>query len=377
MQLVSRLRTYAETLEDLIVQRTQQLQHSRDMLRIVFDHVPDGLLLLDANDTVLAANHTFCHWFVGQHPREVVGQSYAGIWEECERATEGRIEVKRSLPTIGSNIINELVAVSRENRQSLYARNRCLLVDSENEVAHYLERWQDVTEQEGLQQYLLFQERYNSLGRLFLRVTEQVRAPLQHVLATLEQCTVDQKSAEASQAVATIQHEMQQMAHFCGSMYELHEPFDLDWQEVHLNDLLRDIHECLIAPFDPQPMRLKLDLDDRLPVVSGQADALRQMFLGIILRAWNKLAPEQIITLTSYWHAQQRICRIHVHIPNITLTDDEMAHAFEPFHSATIDSIVSGLYISKRIIERHAGHIVMTSATQQGTRIDIAMPAAQ
>jgi K+-sensing histidine kinase KdpD len=376
MQLVNRLRTYTETLEDLIVQRTQQLQHSRDMLRIVFDHVPDGLLLLDADDHVLAANHTFCHWFIGQHPRTVVGQSYASIWEECERASESHIEVKHTLPPIGNNVARELIAVSRKNRQSLYAKNRCLLVDGETDVAHYLERWQDVTEQEGLQQYLLFQERYNSLGRLFLRVTDQVRTPLQHVLDTLERCTDDQQSTDAIQAAASIQQDMQQITSFCISMHDLNESFDLARKEVNLNDLLRGIPKCLIAPFDTQPVRLKLDLDDRLPVVYGQADVLSQMFLGIILRAWNQLAPDQLITLTSYWHAQQRICRVHIHIPAITLTDEEMAHAFEPFHPATIDSIVSGLYISKRIVEGHAGHLVMTSTHQQGTRIDIALPAA-
>jgi signal transduction histidine kinase len=342
----------------------------------VFDHVPDGLLLLDADEIVLAANHTFCQWFIGQHPRTVVGQSYTQIWEQCTYASERHIEVKRSLPPMGNNIIRELVAVSRENRQNLYAKHRCLLVDSEQDVTHYLERWQDVTEQEGLQQYLLFQERYNSLGRLFLRVSEQMRTPLQHVLATLEQCTAGEDSTDAIQTITTIQHEMQQIAHFCINMYDLHEPFNLEWKDVHLNDLLRGISEYVITPFESGPVHLQLDLDDRLPMVYGQPDALRQMFLGIILRAWNTLASEQHITLTSYWHAQQRICRIHVHIPAVTLTDEEMAYAFEPFHPTTINSIVSGLYISKRIVERHAGHIVMTSTLQQGTRIDIAMPAA-
>jgi C4-dicarboxylate-specific signal transduction histidine kinase len=200
--------------------------------------------------------------------------------------------------------------------------------------------------------------------------------PLQHVLSTLEECDLAQDNTDARQTVATIQHEMQQMANFCANMYDLHESVDLEWKEVHLNDLLRDIRECLIVPFDAQPVHMTLDLDDRLPMVYGQVDALRQMFLGMILRAWNRLAPEQPISLTSYWHAQQHICRIHVHIPAVTLTDEEMAHAFEPFHPATIDSIISGLYISKRIVERHAGHIVMTSTHQQGTRIDVAIPAA-
>jgi GAF domain-containing protein len=48
LQLVAKLRQHAKTLEGLVDIRTRQLQRSRDLLRIVFYNLPEGLVLLDA-----------------------------------------------------------------------------------------------------------------------------------------------------------------------------------------------------------------------------------------------------------------------------------------------------------------------------------------
>lgn len=76
IQRMQILRDQTKALEDLVVLRTDQLQSSRDILRLVFDHIPDGVLLIDKNNSIDAVNHTIAQQLVGLHPREVVGWSY-------------------------------------------------------------------------------------------------------------------------------------------------------------------------------------------------------------------------------------------------------------------------------------------------------------
>ncbi|MBX0329257.1 GAF domain-containing protein [Oscillochloris sp. ZM17-4] len=85
VQLVGRLTGQASALERLVEQRTRQMQGSRDALRVVFDSLPDGVILLDSDETLLAANQFFCAKIVGLHPRDLVGQSYAHVWQLLER----------------------------------------------------------------------------------------------------------------------------------------------------------------------------------------------------------------------------------------------------------------------------------------------------
>lgn len=76
IQRMQVLRDQTKSLEDLVILRTDQLQSSRDILRFVFDHIPDGVLLIDRDNFIDAINHTIAQQLVGLHPRQVVGWSY-------------------------------------------------------------------------------------------------------------------------------------------------------------------------------------------------------------------------------------------------------------------------------------------------------------
>ncbi len=93
LQLVARLREQTQLLEELIAERTNQLQRSRDLLRIVFDSLPEGVALLDESERLAAANTVFANQIIGRHPRELVGKTYAHLLRMIERAAPTSIEL--------------------------------------------------------------------------------------------------------------------------------------------------------------------------------------------------------------------------------------------------------------------------------------------
>ncbi|NTW97817.1 MAG: PAS domain-containing protein, partial [Oscillochloris sp.] len=93
VRLVGRLTGQTSALERLVDERTRQVQHSRDALRVVFDSLPDGVILLDAEERLVAANQFFCATIIGRHPRELVGQSYSHVWQLLERQPNVRVEL--------------------------------------------------------------------------------------------------------------------------------------------------------------------------------------------------------------------------------------------------------------------------------------------
>lgn len=120
MSLVARLSEQARALEGQVEQRTQQLQRSRDALRVVFDSLREGVLLLDADERVLAANQQFCQHIAGLHPREVVSRGYGQVWRSIER--RGALAVAVQPAHAGGR---QRLAV----RQQLGARARSFLVE--------------------------------------------------------------------------------------------------------------------------------------------------------------------------------------------------------------------------------------------------------
>ncbi len=144
MRLVAQLRNYTETLEGLVMQRARQLHHSRDTLRVVFDNVPDGLLLLNQQERLLAANHRFCEWFIGEHPRNIVGKWYSTIWEELARRYELFILQRELISQSHEATLKWIIHVQHQGQEYVYEVTRQPILENDT-VVQYLERWQDVT----------------------------------------------------------------------------------------------------------------------------------------------------------------------------------------------------------------------------------------
>ncbi|NJL35207.1 MAG: PAS domain-containing protein [Chloroflexaceae bacterium] len=149
MQLIARLQQHLERMDELLEQYTQQLKHSRDVLRTVFDNVPNGLVLLDAQERLLAANTTFCQQIIGQHPRELVGRPYATIWSLFRQRTDVHIAMQETLLTVSpesdrSVTMKQVHCTDGIGQQRWFEVTRHPIIDDTNTIMQYLERWREI-----------------------------------------------------------------------------------------------------------------------------------------------------------------------------------------------------------------------------------------
>jgi PAS domain-containing protein len=134
---VDQLRHETHLLQMLVAQRTRQLQTSRDILRVVFDHLPDGVLLLDETEHITAANQTFCDTIAGRHPRDVVGQRYSTIWGWLKE--RGALQVAEAPGDASQRIVDCATATETNAR---YAVTRRLVPVEEDQPPQLLEFWE-------------------------------------------------------------------------------------------------------------------------------------------------------------------------------------------------------------------------------------------
>lgn len=141
MNLVARLTEQAQTLEGIVQQRTLQLKRSRDALRVVFDSLREGILLLDAEGHVLAANSRFCEGIAGLHPREVVGRNYAQVWQSLERRGPLSVEL---LTTPGGRRQRLAVLQRAADGERRFEVERTAVGGEGRPIEQYIEFWRDL-----------------------------------------------------------------------------------------------------------------------------------------------------------------------------------------------------------------------------------------
>jgi len=146
IQLVIQLKHYTQSLETLVDQRTHEIVISRDVLRIVFDSLPDGLLLLDPEDVLLAANHAFCYGVLGRPPHKIVGRSYTAVWHELEQRGEMHV-APIGPPSAGSSAgprkqrALRVECVDTSGARRWYIVERIPVIGDDDHAEQYLEFW--------------------------------------------------------------------------------------------------------------------------------------------------------------------------------------------------------------------------------------------
>lgn len=153
-------------------------------------------------------------------------------------------------------------------------------------------------------------------------------------------------------------------------------------REDDRNRTLTNIHEAIESTLNLLTNRTKTGInlirqyDPELPEIYGYPAKLKQVFMNLLDNAIDALEGKGQITVKTM-HASDHIC-IYISDNGPGMSEDLINHIFDPFFSTKKDDEGTGLglYISKRIIERHQGEIMVLSQEGLGTTFEIKLPTS-
>ena len=150
--------------------------------------------------------------------------------------------------------------------------------------------------------------------------------------------------------------------------------------EVDVNEVIKEI--ILLTKFKARQLdiRLENDLEGNIPLIMGNEEKLKQVFLNIVTNAL-EATPDggRIVFSTRFFsHFSSRgSCSVEIEIMNTGkgIEGNELNKIFEPFYSTKNGGLGLGLSISKEIIDHHNGNIKVVSVKNKTTSFIIRIPA--
>jgi PAS domain-containing protein len=134
---IDRARDQQATLTDLLTQRSAQAQRARAINRLLFERLPDGLVLLDGDEYVVSVNGAFAGQIVVTPVHELIGRPYQDLIALLERAAPLSIE-----PVVGPARRKRLrVRQATEPTPRSFLVERLSIDGSDGSVDHSLEVW--------------------------------------------------------------------------------------------------------------------------------------------------------------------------------------------------------------------------------------------
>jgi two-component system NtrC family sensor kinase len=142
-------------------------------------------------------------------------------------------------------------------------------------------------------------------------------------------------------------------------------------EPLDLRQPLSNALQLLESRFRRDGMIATLDVPAELPLVWGSESQLEQVFVNLLVNAWQAMAAGGNITIQADV-VEDRCVRIAFRDTGKGMSTPALAHAFEPFFTTKMSAGTGlGLAICQQIVESHHGSIALESVPGEGTTVTI------
>ncbi len=244
---------------------------------------------------------------------------------------------------------------------------------------------EETTERVRIAAQLMQEAKMSAIGRLATGIAHELNNPLATLVAHSElACDLMKATSGGNLSPAELtelgsyMEIIQEHAFRCKDIIKdflsLPRKEGLDRREIDVNGVLQAIVPLCSRP--NQEIKVHMDLDARLPVVYGDSDALRQIFLNIFRNALDAVEsrPEALICIST--RSTPRTVEVSVEDNGVGIPESMADLIFEPFFTTkgSRKGIGLGLTLCYDLLKRMGGHIEALPRQGGGTIFRISLP---
>ncbi|MFO7728905.1 MAG: ATP-binding protein [Desulfonatronovibrio sp.] len=313
--------------------------HSR-----LLDNMPDGLLSIDQNETITAANPAARN--ILNTRQEIIGQklSEAMPWKLDMDSGRGWSQID-----LEDKSLEILFLPIKEDRQSLVLiRDRTRMKELERDLEHS----RDLA----------------TLGRFAAGLAHEIRNPLSSLRGFAQYFLQKFSKEDPAHAYArTMVLESDRLNRVVTDLLYLARPRAINPVMVDVRSLFDEILNLLRSDINTKNCRIVIDLNTE--TVRADRDLLKQALINLMINSLSAIEENGQIVLRSAM--TQNMQEISISDNGQGMDPETRQRAMEPFFSARDGGTGLGLAIVQRIVRDHKGRIEIESAPGKGTRVSL------
>jgi signal transduction histidine kinase len=225
---------------------------------------------------------------------------------------------------------------------------------------------------------LIYHERMMALGEIAGGVAHEINNPLTTVSGWLQILLSEVGDDEKRRAPLQLMNdEVARIANIVHHLLTFGRRMPSELQLVRTNRLLTDVLALIEYQIRNENIEVMIDLASDLPMVMGDANQLKQVFLNIIVNARQAMPDGGMLTITTDTTADGSI-EIALGDTGGGMPAEVIERVFEPFYTTKADRGGSGigLFLCRNIIKDHDGVMTVSSRPGEGTTFIITLPGA-
>ncbi len=370
------LKARAQRLSDELEVRNRQLKKSlreraeaRNYLRRILEHLPCGVVVLDAHGDVTLCNPVAAK-LLGE-PEVRSTRRRTGLRPVRNLGLRKSLMASRS--GAGGSEESEMVYEARGQRRTL-ALSDTPLMDSAGSPAGTLHIIRDITRIKALEEQSKRGERLSAMGEMAVELAHEIRNPLGSIelFASLLESELPQGS-DLSRWALNIRIGSRSLNNIVSNMLHFANPLTPTLADVDLHQIVREILSFMEPITSQRDIQVSLRLEAVRPVIRGDHELLKQMILNLLQNSLQAMPSRGLLTLAtrdlpaSAEKASRGGLELSIEDTGLGIPPENVERIFDPFFTTNRNGNGLGLSVVHQIVERHAGFISVTSQVNKGT----------
>lgn len=378
--------SYEEHLE-AEVERTRQLQESRESFRITLNSLAEGVIATDAQGCITFANPV-AQQLTGWTDLEAVGLPVSDVLYLLDERTRTRISdpLEQLAPADKlTNSATHLAMLDRHGREFPVEVNAAPILNDQQQRVGSVVVFRDITQRRQTEHALLVSERLTQAGRLSATIAHEIRNPLDTV-ANLIYLMQHEKNPGliTQQYLEMAGEELARITQITGQLLTFHREAR---HPVQVS--LREVLDSVLTLFAPQIRKHKINVERRFETnarVRGFPGELRQVFSNLVGNALDAMPSGGTLIVriresASADRPSRKGIRVTILDSGTGITPGVRRNLFAPFYTTKGEKGTGlGLWVSRGIVEKHEGTIHVISSVRDGrtgTAFSIFLPYEQ
>ncbi|MFV1950510.1 MAG: response regulator, partial [Nitrospinota bacterium] len=357
-------------------EKTHDLISLKEYNENIIDAIPSSILVLKNDLYIVSANRSFFD-LLKKTPSEIERTHVKEVLP-----VKGLLKIlsgieKRSLPI--RNI--ELTYSPSSSRKMVLniTITSVLLPKGERDGKGLLLIIDDITEKRALEQEVEKTKEWSILGKLFPIVAHEVRNPLHAIggAVALLKNRYKKKDEVINKLTSIIIEEIERLNRFVKDCLEFSRPVNRsNFDRVDINEVIRSCIKLMESVLIENNIRISLNLQEGLPILSISFDRIRQVFINIVDNAVAAMTEGGRLEIkTSLLKDSRNFIEIRFSDTGVGIKKRDIDSIFNPFFTTKTGGIGLGLAITKKIVtDDHKGDIKIISKKGKGTTTIVTLP---
>ncbi|MGD9972872.1 MAG: ATP-binding protein [Desulfatirhabdiaceae bacterium] len=235
----------------------------------------------------------------------------------------------------------------------------------------------DITERRNMEQQLLQADKLASLGQLSAGVAHEINNPLGLILGYTQLLLRDEPTGtQPYEDLKTIEKNTRNCKTIVEALLNFARKTETKKVTVDINAAIGQIVTVLQRQFEVAGIHLTTRLATNIPLIKGDTEKLKQVFMNLIMNARQSIEGKGDIYVFTEYDAMTNQVVINVEDTGSGIPEHIRHKIFDPFFTTkpTGQGTGLGLSVSYGIVKEHGGNISVQSELEKGSVFSVTIP---